>query len=101
MPTCLPPATVLVTGANGFIGAWICQILLQSGYSVRGTGRSESKGEHLKKIFASYGDKFEYVVVADPTKVRTLEVTYADCADDLSDGLTCLFQTARRIQRSS
>lgn len=70
MPPCLPQATVLVTGANGFIGTWICQTLLQSGYFIRGTGRSQYKGNHLKKLFATFGEKFEYVVVEDPTKVR-------------------------------
>lgn len=62
------PAKVLVTGANGYVAVWVTKALLESGYSVRGTVRSASKGEHLKKLFASYGDKLELVVVADITK---------------------------------
>lgn len=31
---------VLVTGATGFLGSWIVQTLLHSGYCVRGTARS-------------------------------------------------------------
>lgn len=35
MPAIKAPATVLVTGANGFIGAWVCKALLDAGYTVR------------------------------------------------------------------
>lgn len=63
---------VLVTGANGFLAIFILQKLLAGGYSVRGTVRSESKKPYLQKLFASYGDKLELVVVDDITKVRVL-----------------------------
>ena len=69
MPTVQAPAKVLVSGENGFVAVWIVQNLLDHGYSVRGTVRSTEKGEHLKKIFAKYGDKHEVVVVEDMTKV--------------------------------
>ncbi|KAI0314138.1 D-lactaldehyde dehydrogenase [Amylostereum chailletii] len=62
------PAKVLVTGANGYIAAWVVRTLLEQGYSVRGTVRSASKGAHLASLFAEYGDKFEVVVVEDITK---------------------------------
>ncbi|KAI0259006.1 D-lactaldehyde dehydrogenase [Gloeopeniophorella convolvens] len=67
MPTVSPPAKVLVTGANGYIAAWVVQALLEAGYAVRGTVRSAGKGEHLKALFAGKGD-FEVVVVEDITK---------------------------------
>lgn len=60
---------ILVTGANGYIAVWVVQNLLEQGFSVRGTVRSEEKGTHLKEIFKSYGDKLELVVVEDITKV--------------------------------
>ncbi|KAF9230160.1 hypothetical protein BU15DRAFT_11814, partial [Melanogaster broomeanus] len=63
-----PPCKVLVSGATGYIAAWVVQALLERGYSVRGTARSVAKGEHLKKTFVSYGDKFEVVVVEDMAK---------------------------------
>ncbi len=63
---------VLVSGANGFIAVWVVQDLLKAGYSVRGTVRSEAKANHLHKLFASYGDKFECVVVSDITKVSLM-----------------------------
>lgn len=58
-----------MTGANGYIAVWVCQTLLEKGYRVKGTVRSEEKGKHLKSLFASYADKFEVVVVPDITKV--------------------------------
>ncbi|PFH46271.1 hypothetical protein AMATHDRAFT_70221 [Amanita thiersii Skay4041] len=59
---------VLVTGANGFVAVWLVQTLLEQGYSVRGTVRSESKAAFLLNKFRSYSDKFEVVVVEDITK---------------------------------
>ena len=63
---------VLVSGASGFIAAWVVSRLLDEGYSVRGTVRSISKGEYLSKLFQSYGNKFEYVIVEDVERVSTL-----------------------------
>ncbi|TFY65552.1 hypothetical protein EVG20_g5535 [Dentipellis fragilis] len=67
MPAVAPPAKALVTGANGFIAVWVVRRLLEEGYSVRGTIRSEDKGTHLRQLFNSYGDKFELAVVPDIT----------------------------------
>ena len=60
---------VLVTGATGFIAAWIIQQLLEDGYHVRGTVRSEAKGASLQKIYAQFGDHFEPFIVRDMTEV--------------------------------
>ena len=60
---------VLVTGANGFIAMWVVKHLLDQGYSVRGTVRSERKAKHVREVFSKYGDKFEVVIVEDITKV--------------------------------
>jgi len=70
MPTIAPGDKILVTGANGFLAVHIVEILLKKGYAVRGVIRSPDKGEHLKKIFAKYGDKLEFAVVGDITAVR-------------------------------
>jgi len=59
---------VLVTGANGYIAMWVVHTLLEQGYVVRGTVRSESKATHLRKVFTKYGDKLEVVIVPDITK---------------------------------
>ncbi len=63
---------VLVTGANGFVAVWVLQDLLEHGFSVRGTVRSEDKATYLRDRFATYRDRFEIVVVSNMTAVRTL-----------------------------
>ncbi|KAF8601441.1 D-lactaldehyde dehydrogenase [Ceratobasidium sp. AG-I] len=65
MPAIKAPATVLVTGASGFIAAWVCKTLLEAGYTVCGTVRSTSKGEYLVNLFKSYDDRFKYVIVKE------------------------------------
>ncbi|KAG9310432.1 hypothetical protein JVU11DRAFT_9572 [Chiua virens] len=68
---CVPGVTaknvkyVMSKGATGYIAAWVVQNLLERGYAVRGTARSVAKGDFLKNVFASYGDRFEVVVVED------------------------------------
>ncbi|KAL5521236.1 hypothetical protein ACEPAG_9159 [Sanghuangporus baumii] len=75
MPAVQAPAKVLVSGANGYIAAWVVRTLLERGYSVRGTVRSESKTGYLKKLFKSEVDsgKFELVVVPDITKAGAFD----------------------------
>ena len=60
---------VLVTGANGYIAAWIVKELLNRGFSVHGTVRSEAKAAPLRSFFGHYGSKFEVTIVEDMTKV--------------------------------
>lgn len=69
MPAVQTPATVLVTGASGFIAVWTVQKFLEQGFSVVGTVRSAEKGDWLKEKFASYGDKLSYVIVGDIAQV--------------------------------
>lgn len=60
-----PGARILVTGANGYIGSHIVDVLLSLGYLVRGTVRAEKPWLH--ELFGSkYGPgKFETVVVPE------------------------------------
>ncbi len=60
---------VLVTGANGYVAAWVVKALLEQGFAVRGTVRSDSKANHLRSLFKSYGDKLEFTIVDDIVKV--------------------------------
>ena len=69
MPSVNPPAKVVVTGTNGYLGAWVARNFLEHGYHVRGTVRSASKGDELNRIFAAYGDSYESVIVKDVLKV--------------------------------
>ncbi|KAH9534836.1 hypothetical protein CY35_17G024300 [Sphagnum magellanicum] len=42
--------TVCVTGASGFIASWLVKLLLERGYTVRGTVRSPEKSKHLLQL---------------------------------------------------
>ena len=44
---------ILVTGASGFVGKWCVVKLLQRGYRVRGTIRSEAKAKQVRETVAS------------------------------------------------
>lgn len=57
---------VMVTGAAGFIGSFLCPRLIREGYAVTAMDIDESKAAHLKK----QGIK---VVVGDLTKPETLK----------------------------
>ncbi|KAJ3991934.1 D-lactaldehyde dehydrogenase [Lentinula boryana] len=90
MPIVPTGSKVLVTGANGFVAAWVIRMLLEKGYKVRGTIRSEGKGVYLKKIFAEYGDNFELVVVEDITKDGAF--------DNAIEGVDAIAHTASPFQ---
>lgn len=86
MPAISAPAKVLVTGASGFLAAYVVRTLLEDGYTVVGTGtmpqttllpaqsyvartlpvRSPAKGKYLADYFKS--PKFSYVIVEDIEK---------------------------------
>ena len=55
MPTITKGDKVLVSGANGYIAMWVIRHLLERGYLVRGTVRSEAKGKYVKEYFTSLG----------------------------------------------
>ncbi|THH07729.1 hypothetical protein EW145_g3174 [Phellinidium pouzarii] len=69
MPAVSSPAKVLVSGANGFLAVYIIKDLLERGYTIRGTVRSESKNAYLLNLFKKEAQdgKFELVVVPDIT----------------------------------
>lgn len=67
MPAIKTGSFVLVSGANGFIASWICTLLLEQGFKVRGTVRSFEKGDFLSELFKKYKDNWSYVIVEDLT----------------------------------
>ncbi|QGI76994.1 hypothetical protein CEK25_001900 [Fusarium fujikuroi] len=60
-------STVVVIGANGYMGVETCEKLLQAGFSVRGTVRDVEKNRQwMHKLFdAKWPGMFELVHVAD------------------------------------
>ena len=57
--------TILVTGASGFVAAHVLTEFLEHGYKVRGTVRSESSADKVRKTHAKYGDKLSFAIVED------------------------------------
>ncbi|VDB82935.1 unnamed protein product [Peniophora sp. CBMAI 1063] len=87
MPAVPAPAKVLISGVNGYVGAWVAEKFLEHGYSVRGTVRSiEKSGKHLYDLFSKYGDKFELVEVKD--------ITARGAFDDAVRGVDIVAHTA-------
>lgn len=58
--------TVFVSGATGFIAQHIVVLLLQQGYKVVGSVRSQAKGEKLAKLLNSPNFSFEIVPDVEP-----------------------------------
>ncbi|KAF8736669.1 NAD-P-binding protein, partial [Rhizoctonia solani] len=73
MPFIQAPAKILLTGANGYYAAHVIKDLLDHGYAVVGTVRSESKGQELAKIFPEHAEKFSYAVVPDIVKAGAFD----------------------------
>ncbi|CAK9438296.1 uncharacterized protein LODBEIA_P25200 [Lodderomyces beijingensis] len=62
------PKTVFLSGATGYIAQHVLKQLLEKGYRVIGSVRSEAKGENLKQL-TKQSPNFSYVVIpniADP-----------------------------------
>ncbi|CAG9951041.1 unnamed protein product [Clonostachys rosea f. rosea IK726] len=57
--------TVLITGASGFLGSHIAARLIDQGYKIRATFRSESKSQLLRNVLG--GKNIETCIVADIT----------------------------------
>ena len=75
MPTISAPANILVTGANGYLGLWIVRVLLDRGFSVKGTVRSpavaDSITQFIKEMYPEQTARFQCVVVPDITIVSS------------------------------
>lgn len=59
--------TVLLTGANGFLGSHILSELLASGFNVRSVVRSQAKVSQLQQDFSTYTSQLDFAIVPDMT----------------------------------
>ncbi len=64
---------ILVTGASGFVGKWCVVKLLEKGYRVRGTVRSEAKAAQVRETVARE---------VGAVRAANLELVRADILDD-------------------
>ncbi|KAI9285101.1 putative cinnamoyl-CoA reductase [Umbelopsis sp. AD052] len=71
---------VLVTGVNGFIATHVAIQLLQAGYSVTGTVRSQAKADVLQEFIPTkYGsDKFNIIITEDMEKEGAFDEAVKD-----------------------
>jgi nucleoside-diphosphate-sugar epimerase len=65
--------TVLVTGASGFIGLHCVHQLLEQGYRVRGTVRSQTRADEVREAMAAH---------VDAERLARLELVEADLTQD-------------------
>ena len=95
MPAVTAPSKVLVSGANGYIAVWVVRTLLDRGFSVRGTVRSESKIPHLKKVFKDEFEKglLEVVIVPD--------ITVSGAFDEAVKGVDAIEHTASPLHMNA
>ncbi|MFC2491330.1 MAG: NAD-dependent epimerase/dehydratase family protein [Campylobacter curvus] len=79
---------VFLAGASGVLGMRICKILLQNGYDVYGTTRSEAKAQNLAKIGVKpvIVDVFDYENLQAQMKNIAPEILMHQLTD-LPDGL--------------
>jgi len=73
---------VLVTGAGGFIGGFLCQRLIDEGFSVRALAMPEEGADHLEKMGCS-------IVRGDLTKPDTIR--------GICDGVETVYHLAARV----
>ncbi|KZT58657.1 NAD(P)-binding protein [Calocera cornea HHB12733] len=77
-----PNALVVVTGITGYIASHTGLAALKAGYRVRGTVRSLSKAEELRKAYEKEGadvsaEKLEFVVLDDLMNADKFETVFA------------------------
>jgi NADPH-dependent methylglyoxal reductase len=82
---------VLVSGASGLLALHIVGELLEEGYSVIGTVRSQSKADKLTKQFCSKftNPDLEYVIVPDISQVDAFDTVFQKNKD-----INCVLHTA-------
>ncbi|KAI0839422.1 NAD(P)-binding protein [Hypoxylon sp. FL0890] len=72
-----PKGTVLVTGGSGFIASHIIDALLDDGYQVVTTARSDEKGRRiLESAPLAQREKLSYVIVDDVARDRAFDSVF-------------------------
>jgi nucleoside-diphosphate-sugar epimerase len=69
--------TLLITGANGFLGLYVVREALERGYHVRGTVLSEISAAKVRGLFAKYDSRLSLSVIPDLTKKELYESAFS------------------------
>lgn len=64
---------VLLTGANGFVASHILSLLIDDGYAVTATVRSEEKAADILKTHPEWKGKVEFAIVKDFTAAKPFD----------------------------
>ncbi|KAI8976326.1 NAD-P-binding protein [Trametes punicea] len=96
MPAIKPPATVLVTGANGYIGLWIVRELLLRGYAVQGAvrtvGKADDMASWLTQKYPAVASRYQSFIVPD--------ITVEGAYDEAVKGTQAIVHTASPVDHS-
>ncbi|KAK1673867.1 NAD dependent epimerase/dehydratase [Colletotrichum godetiae] len=87
-------STVLVTGANGFIGSHVCNELLQLGFNVRGTVRDVSKCAWLPEALKRQRPKGDFMLVSLP------DMEKEGVFDSATEGVSAVIHAASPVSFS-
>ncbi|KAF9887795.1 hypothetical protein FE257_009601 [Aspergillus nanangensis] len=73
MSTSRTGSHVLLTGANGFVASHILSILIERGFTVTATVRSQAKADDVINTHPSWKGKVDFAIVADFTSAKPFD----------------------------
>ncbi|KAH9832389.1 nad dependent epimerase [Teratosphaeria destructans] len=65
--------TILISGASGFVASHVVRAFLEKGYNVKGTVRSESTAQEVRKSHPSYESQLSFAIVEDIARPRAFD----------------------------
>ncbi|GLA40195.1 hypothetical protein AnigIFM63309_007806 [Aspergillus niger] len=69
---------VLLTGANGFVASHILFLLLERGYAVTATVRSQAKADDVIETHPDWKEKVNFVIVSDFTSQKPFNTLFEE-----------------------